>query len=133
MIDLSEILAPDEILYITVFCGNEKKEVPLERSSHWSTVRNKVVLANPFCMACGVKKDLQVHHLHPFEYWPELELEESNLFVLCRQHHLILGHLGDWKSYNAELIRDLKRWEIRPYSRVPDTYFLDNLKKSGIL
>lgn len=124
MINLEEILAPDEIIYETIYTGGEATQVEVKRSSYWQTTRNQVVLANPFCLVCKISKNLQVHHLKPFHLWHELELDLSNLFVLCREHHHSVGHLYDWKSYNPEFLRDLKRFKDKPYKKVPKSYFL---------
>lgn len=42
---------------------------------------------------------------------PELELDERNLMTLCDEtinnHHLLLGHLGDFQSYNPNVKTDV--------------------------
>jgi 5-methylcytosine-specific restriction endonuclease McrA len=56
---------------------------------------------------------LQVHHIKPFHLHPHLELEPTNLITLCevkgRDHHLLLGHLDEWASYNERVREDVKR------------------------
>ena len=98
------------------------------RSSQWNTVRKKHLKANPYCAACkppsGWKKLLhagktliglrpvQVHHIIPFHICtamgrPELELDNRNLITLCESgenHHVLLGHLGDFQSYDIDII-----------------------------
>jgi 5-methylcytosine-specific restriction endonuclease McrA len=81
-----------------------------ERSPEWPRVAKEHRLREPACVACGYKgKKLQVHHIKPFHLHPHLELDPHNLVTLCeargRDHHLLLGHLGEWASYN-EHIRD---------------------------
>lgn len=73
----------------------------------------------PNCVCCGVYGPaVQVHHIYPFHYVvalgrPDLELDHRNLITLCEtthdrpaeNHHLLIGHLDDFKSsnLNAEL------------------------------
>ncbi len=113
--DSFDVIQPEET-------GAELTEAaaPAEgRSPGWRKVERAAVEAHPCCSACGGKKDLQVHHVLPFHLHPDLELEPSNLIVLCRVHHLWVGHLGDWKSWNAEVRADaaafLKKVGVRPY------------------
>jgi hypothetical protein len=93
------------------------------RSSGWEKVERDHKAAHPACCACGTLELVEVHHLWPFQYYPELELDERNLISLCRPHHLILGHLGDWKSFNPdviEMVRDYRRHlDARPHKRLP--------------
>ncbi len=86
-----------------------------ERSSEWSRVAKEHRLREPACMACGYKgRKLQVHHIKPFHLHPQLELDPHNLITLCeargREHHLLLGHLGAWESYNEHIREDVKRF-----------------------
>ena len=43
-----------------------------------------------------------------------MELDPTNLITLCeikgREHHLLLGHLDDWESYNVNVRRDVVRF-----------------------
>lgn len=80
------------------------------RSPDWVKVRDTAVKKQPYCSICESKKELQVHHIKPFHIFPELELVETNLIVLCRRDHFIFGHLTDWKSYNINIIKDAKIW-----------------------
>jgi len=100
------------------------EEHGIRRSSHWPTVEKHFKQANPFCLACGKDKpqhpaDIQVHHRIPFHFCillgrPDLELDPRNLVGLCEtetgpqlpNHHLLLGHLDDFKSYNVEVLDD---------------------------
>ena len=67
---------------------------------------------------------IQIHHGHPFEDCkdagrPELELCLENLFAACEtekdkpaeSHHNIACHLGDFKSFNANLKECVKAWK----------------------
>ncbi len=86
-----------------------------ERSSQWQRVRREHLLREPACVACGRKgRRLQVHHIKPFHLHPHLELEPDNLITLCeskgRDHHLLLGHLNSWESYNEHVRDDARRF-----------------------
>jgi hypothetical protein len=91
-----------------------------ERSSKWSKVRKEHLKLEPSCVACAKKrkgiwakvvaivKPVQVHHIFPFHVVvalgrPDLELDHRNLVTLCEsgeKHHICLGHLGDFSSFN---------------------------------
>ncbi len=85
-----------------------------ERSPSWPRVEREHLLREPACAACGHKRVLQVHHIKPFHLYPQLELDPSNLITLCevpgRDHHLLLGHLGNWEAYNPHVRNDVKRF-----------------------
>lgn len=91
-------------------------QVVTARSPGWSVLRDKHLLKQPYCLACGNKKKkfLEVHHIKPVHFFPELELAEDNLVTLCncgpgRIHcHLVIGHCGDFSSYNNCVINDCK-------------------------
>jgi len=100
----------------------------LARSGQWRTARKSYLANNPYCKACdqptGIgklghaistmvgMKSIQVHHLIPFHFGillgrPDIELDQRNLIGLCEtgdNHHLLLGHLDDFRSYNPNLI-----------------------------
>src|SRR5579872_1265903 len=92
-------------------------EIP--RSGAWPAVEQAHLHAHPTCAACGKGQPgqgLQVHHMLPFHFCvklgrPELELDERNLMTLCDEtinnHHLLLGHLGDFQSYNPSVKADV--------------------------
>ena len=93
--------------------------VESDRSSKWSSVRNEFVSRNPFCAACGSRKDLNVHHVKPFHSNPELELDMKNLITLCREHHFRIGHDPDgpwkpktpsWKESNPMVRKHSQMW-----------------------
>lgn len=86
-----------------------------ERSPEWPRVEQEHLLHEPACVACGYRgQGLQVHHIKPFHLYPELELDPRNLITLCevkgRDHHLLLGHLDDWESYNPKVRTDVQRF-----------------------
>lgn len=91
------------------------------RSPKWEGVRKKHLASNPTCAACGGADHLQVHHLKPFHLFPELELEPSNLITLCEKvlvdadtkndnHHLELGHSGDFHKNNKKVLKDINEY-----------------------
>lgn len=81
------------------------------RSSKWPTVQREHLRQEPKCQVCGTKKKCAVHHLQPFHLFPDLELETSNLVTLCLDHHLLVGHLMSWKSYNPRCLSDCVDWQ----------------------
>jgi hypothetical protein len=81
----------------------------LQRSPLWPRVEKAVLQKFSKCATCSSTATLQVHHIVPFHlchlvYRGDLELDERNLMVLCEEsvndHHLLVGHLGDFESYN---------------------------------
>ena len=58
----------------------------------------------PCCCACGYKRLLgrgnDVHHITPVHVSPERATQAANLMTLCRFHHFVVGHLGNWRDYN---------------------------------
>lgn len=86
-----------------------------DRSPEWRRVEKEHLLREPACMACGYKgHGLQVHHIKPFHLHPHLELDPDNLMTLCevkgRDHHLLLGHLDEWESFNENVKRDIRHF-----------------------
>jgi len=74
-------------------------------------------------VVCGYKgKKLHVHHIKPFHLHPQLELDPRNLITLCeargRDHHLLLGHLGTWESYNEHIRDDVKRFHRKTAAQI---------------
>jgi 5-methylcytosine-specific restriction endonuclease McrA len=76
------------------------------RSPEWRFIEKTKVKEVQQCEICGSNKRLQVHHVKPFARFPELELEESNLVVLCmgpNECHLQCGHGGSFRAYNPDV------------------------------
>lgn len=101
----------------------DAKASVVARNPHWPSVEKAILQKHPKCLACDVTDALQVHHVHPFHYCigvgrPDLELDERNLVVLCEteskkpmdNHHLLIGHGGDFKLYNSHVLEDAKAW-----------------------
>jgi hypothetical protein len=91
----------------------------IARSPLWDEVERAFRAAHPQCAACAETAQVDIHHKFPFHYVvacgrPDLELDTRNLVTLCTkpgcQHHLLLGHLDDWESYNPAVIRFIKRY-----------------------
>lgn len=87
--------------------AGHKPEQP--RSPKWPAVQRKFLAAHPFCFVCGCRTSLNVHHIRPFHLFPEDELLEENLATLGEccptgNHHLLFGHLGNWQSYNVDVV-----------------------------
>lgn len=80
------------------------------RSTKWPTVRRAWLKDHPTCAGCGAVHCVQVHHKQPFHIHPELELDNKNFITLCEaapgDHHLNLGHLGNWKNFNPHVEAD---------------------------
>ena len=52
-----------------------------------------------------------MHHVVPFNEKPELELDESNLMVLCMgddECHLFIGHGGNYDFWNPQVRLDVE-------------------------
>lgn len=84
------------------------------RSSEWPKVRKEHLRLNPVCAVCEGTEKLQVHHIKSFSTHPELELQPSNLITLCESggsnHHLLFGHLDNFKRINPEVVSDCANW-----------------------
>lgn len=50
----------------------------------------------PVCRWCG-KTGVEVHHIKPVQYAPQLASDPANMISLCRRCHLVVGHLGSFK------------------------------------
>ncbi len=98
---------------------SDKVPKGFKRSNKWATVRRHYLELNPVCELCGGKIKLEVHHIEPFHLNPKMELDQSNLITLCENVHdvmnchLVMGHLGSFKSFNVNVRRDVKQWRRR--------------------
>ena len=87
-----------------------------KRSDDWLDFRDAFVRGNPECMVCGGRKKIEVHHIVPFHVAPDLELDPSNLMVLCTRKkygincHLLIGHLGNFRRINPAVELDAMTW-----------------------
>jgi hypothetical protein len=96
----------------------------VKRSPHWGSLENW--FKKRFGEVCPISglSPVQIHHAFPFHDCylagrPDLELALENLYALYsggsggadEGHHLIVGHLGNFKSYNPDLRACLKKWK----------------------
>lgn len=92
----------------------------MPRSPQWPEVQHACLVKNNYtCIACGIQGagKVQVHHIIPFQYCtvygrPELEFNPKNLVPLCEgpgtnDHHIGLGHLGDFQYLNQDVLMDI--------------------------
>lgn len=93
-----------------------KASLSAKRSSKWPSVRAEHLKACPTCAVCGGNKNIEVHHMVPFNVDVSRELDPQNLITLCESKragvncHLWFGHLGNYQSFNATVSKDAKSW-----------------------
>ena len=110
-------------LYREQFLGSEDRMLGSVRSSKWPRVRKEHIEKYPACALCGSKELVEVHHKKPFHLFPELELDPKNLITLCESGkngivcHRAIGHLGNYRSYNAEVEKDTTIWKEKIINR----------------
>lgn len=83
--------------------------VSVKRSNKWPTIEKHFREAHPNCAVCNGTARLNVHHCIPFHLDPTLELDPNNLITLCmgeKECHLQIGHCGNFKLYNPNIVRD---------------------------
>lgn len=82
----------------------------LRRAPKWPALEHAWKAEHPYCAACGGSEYVVVHHNEPVHINPARELDRTNLTSLCEKPsmncHLWIGHLGNWKSFNANVIED---------------------------
>lgn len=91
--------------------------VSAKRSGKWPTVEKHFLEQHPECEACGSKTRLNVHHIKPFHEFPKDELDPTNLITLCmsrKECHLQIGHIGDFKKYNSNVVDDCAKIRKHP-------------------
>lgn len=93
------------------------------RSEKWPSIEKDIINKYKCCAACGSIQHLQVHHIQPFHLHPELELQESNLIILCMSEnecHLRIGHGDLFRAYNPLLMKDINdlRLQLVPLTTV---------------
>lgn len=82
------------------------------RSPKWRDVSAEHLKKFPRCYVCKRTTKLKVHHVVPFHYDRDLELEPGNLLTLCESKkngcncHLLVGHGGDYREFNPNVRRD---------------------------
>lgn len=86
----------------------------LARNPSWRTrktrdlaeVRRAMVLhrrRHPRCEISGVRRRLEVHHIHPVSTHPHLAADPGNLMTLTRSVHRGLAHPGSTENYLANI------------------------------
>lgn len=95
----------------------EERPVFGARSGKWEMVRKQYLTNHPRCAVCNTKENLEVHHVLPYHLYPEQELKIENLITLCSTHHLFVGHLMNWSSYNVDVRNDSAKWLRKIMSR----------------
>ena len=89
----------------------EKNNNKHQRSKEWRSVRKTHLVKQPRCAICGLKEiyQLEVHHILPFCWFPELELQPNNLITLCEIGidgcHFDFGHPLGTQSYNPQVVQ----------------------------
>lgn len=65
------------------------------------------------CAVCGKFNTVDFHHIVPTSVNPDLAQVDSNIVILCRLHHFIVGHNSNWTQYNPDVLRDIER--LKPF------------------
>lgn len=111
------VMQTPQLLYLTVtpddplFDAMRPLEVP--RSGKWPAVDRHFLAQNPDCAVCGTKSAVVSHHIKPVHLYPDFELDPGNLIALCPPHHLLFGHLMNWRSYNHNVIKDCAHMKLK--------------------
>lgn len=84
-----------------------KESLKLLSTKKWINLRARIIDRDDhLCKRCYLKfniingDQLQVHHIKPRVYYPELTFEESNLITLCKTCNIQMGLEGidfDWE------------------------------------
>ncbi len=98
------------------------------RSPHFERIKNEYLRVHPNCEADAKeyfgRVCVQVHHIFAFHVCillgrPDLELDPCNFLGLCENepgkpcenHHVLLGHLGDFQVNNDSVLADIKTYQ----------------------
>ena len=106
----------------------------IARSEHWPEVEKAHKAMEPNCAVCGISEAIQIHHVIPFHYCihlgrPDLELDHRNLTSLCesesgkpeQNHHLLIGHLNDFKSSNVKVREDSQKYHGKTLQEIKES------------
>ena len=75
-----------EVNYIQPFGGGEERKPDVRFSPEFLSVRYEAIKrSNRKCELCGSRDRLEVDHIKPISLYPKLQLELSNLQVLCHK------------------------------------------------
>lgn len=59
-----------------------------EKRDFWERVKGPLMVRKGGqCEWCGARKELQVHHVLPYDHFPQLEEHPDNLMLLCADCH----------------------------------------------
>jgi hypothetical protein len=75
----------------------------------WAKARSAHLSKEGECQMCGRRKDLEVHHIAPWDEAPEYRLDPKNLITLCRPCHFRFGHFGYWRDSNPRVRLDCRQ------------------------
>ena len=105
----------------------------IKRSSKWAKTAKKYLKEHPACEICGETEHVQVHHIFPFHYAialgrPDLEFDFRNLITLCQSqdgekeqnHHLLIGHLNDFRSSNLNVRSDVEKYKNKTMNEIKE-------------
>ena len=70
------------------------------------------------CSWCHRTKNLNRHHVMQQKYYPELRDDPTNIIVLCRDCHFVLGHRCDWNTYNPDVVEICNTYTNRFSGRI---------------
>lgn len=106
-----------ELLKIILAFAPKSEGFAIARSKNWSKLSKQWIKINPCCAVCGSKEKCVPHHKKPVHLFPEFELDENNLVTLCPDHHLLFGHLMQWRSFNSSIEEDILTWNNKIKNR----------------
>lgn len=97
-----------------------RKAQAADRSPMWPKTRAAHLKIQPVCQVCGSKEKPEVHHKYPvgFPGGKLHELRPDNLITLCDPHHLLFGHLYDYKAMNPFVEQDCALWRHKISARL---------------
>ena len=70
------------------------------------------------CSWCHREKNLNRHHIVPQSADRSLRDEPTNIVVLCRDCHFVLGHKCNWKHFNPDVMTIVNTYTNIVISRV---------------
>lgn len=93
--------------------------VSAPRSSCWKKTREDWLAEHPRCefKDCGRSGEVEPHHCIPFHVNEKYECDITNLITLCRggaNHHLWVGHQGNFRESNPNIREDCRRGRYPP-------------------
>lgn len=75
--------------YCSRSCYVAKMTTGLTKNKNgFRTISDRIRKTNPMCALCGTKKAIHIHHIEPYRYTQNNNLE--NLIPLCNSHHKVV-------------------------------------------